>query len=175
MSERNRFEVIINAIKTGTPITNPRSRFEEIINAIVGAGGSDVSVTVTYESGTKIATVTVDDEATDIYTPIPTIVPIVTSIWTGSFKYNSDISEITFLDRQVYMFKFKTDANDGNKVAFMSGDVILTGAKFTISSDGQSSTWLQATYNTETGALVCNNGSAEIVEIMTLAAQTNIS
>ena len=176
MSERNRFEVIINAIKTGTPIATPRSRFEEVINAIVGAGGSSVSVTAVQESGTKIATITIDDEGTDIYSPIPTIVPLFTSAWTGSFKYGSDISgDLTIFDRRLYMFKFKTDANDGNKVAFISGDVIRTGTKFTIGSKGQSDTWLQVTYNPETGALVCNNGNAEVVEIMYLSAQTEIS
>lgn len=35
---RDRFEVILNAIKTQVPITDPRSRFEEVINALVGAG-----------------------------------------------------------------------------------------------------------------------------------------
>lgn len=42
---RDRFEVILNAIKTQVPITDPRSRFEEVINALVGAGGGVPAVT----------------------------------------------------------------------------------------------------------------------------------
>lgn len=79
---RDRFEVVINAIKTGEPIANPRSRFEEVINALVGAGGSDVSVTQVLTEGTKIATVTVDETGTDIYAPDPTdvtVTPVLTS------------------------------------------------------------------------------------------------
>lgn len=44
---RDRFEVILNAIKTQVPITDPRSRFEEVINALVGAGGGVPAVTAT--------------------------------------------------------------------------------------------------------------------------------
>lgn len=79
---RDRFEVIMNAIKTGVPIANPRSRVEEVINALVGAGGSDVSVTQVLTEGTKVATVTVDETGTDIYAPDPTdvsVTPVVTS------------------------------------------------------------------------------------------------
>lgn len=76
MSERNRFEVIINAIKTGTPIATPRSRFEEVINAIVGAGGSSVSVTPIQTDGLNIATVTVDGVDKEIYAPSVTVTPI---------------------------------------------------------------------------------------------------
>lgn len=42
---RDRFEVILNAIKTQVPITDPRSRFEEVINALVGTGGGVPAVT----------------------------------------------------------------------------------------------------------------------------------
>lgn len=42
---RDRFEVILNAIKTGVPITDPRSRFEEVINALVGTGSGLPAVT----------------------------------------------------------------------------------------------------------------------------------
>lgn len=178
MSERNRFEVIINAIKTGTPISNPRSRFEEIINAIVGAGGSEVEVTANYENGYTIGTISVDDVDTELKSPYIGVNTGTgeSAVWTGSYKYNSNITDITFVPHKVYVFRFETDLNDGLKECFVTADLILTGTKFTIGAPwGQASNiWLQNTYDAETHTLTCNNGSAEVTAIYMLASQAEV-
>ena len=48
---------------------NLHDAFAEIADEIVDAGGSTVSVTAELTEGTKIATVTVDGEDTDLYAP----------------------------------------------------------------------------------------------------------
>lgn len=188
MSERNRFEVIINAIKTGTPITSPRSRFEEIINAIVGAGGSSVSVTPIQTDGLNIATVTVDGVDSEIYAPDVVVTPVQL---TGT-----KIAEITIDDAgyDIYapaggsphfeVISKSTGLAYGNPVEvepnsftndsvlcfeilgamnynlFCIGRLVSAGA-FTIGCDSQGNNiWYQITFDSNTNTFtVTNNGT----------------
>lgn len=175
---RDRFEVLMNAIKTQTAIPDPRNRFEEVINALVGAGGSTVEAEANYENGYTIGTISVDDVDTVLKSPYIAVNTGTgeAAVWTGSYKYNSNITDITFVPHKVYIFRFKTDSNDGLKECFVSADLILTGSKFTIGAPwGQTSDiWLQNTYDAETHTLTCNNGSAEVTAIYMLASQVEV-
>ena len=69
------------AMVTGAAVKNPwfvgrnlNQTFADIAaNIEEGGGGSEVEVTQVVSSGTKIATITVDDTPTDLFAPIPDI------------------------------------------------------------------------------------------------------
>ena len=57
--------------------------------------GSQIEVTAIQESGTKIATITIDEEATDIYAPTSEIIYSTTERKIGKWIDNSDLYEKT--------------------------------------------------------------------------------
>lgn len=193
MSERNRFEVIINAIKTGTPIATPRSRFEEVINAIVGAGGSDVSVTpiqtdglniatVTIDgvdseiyapdvavtpvqlTGTKIAEITIDDAGYDIYAPASGGFQLITES-TDHLNYNSPVTVAAGAFNSDNTLVFNILNNTMSYSAYVHARAVLAGT-FTVGICGQSNVWYQITYANNTFTVTnCSTAAPDITEI----------
>lgn len=74
MTIKEAFEALGNACAKG--MKNPffvmkrlKDAFADVANKVVDAGGSTVTVTPIVESGIKIATITVDGDDSDLYTP----------------------------------------------------------------------------------------------------------
>lgn len=193
MSERNRFEVIINAIKTGTPISNPRSRFEEIINAIVGAGGADVSVTPIQTDGLKIATITVDDVDSDIYAPDVAVTPVqltgtkiaeitiddagydiyapaaggfhLITESTDHLNYNSPVTVAAGAFNSDNTLVFNILNNTMSYSVYIHAHAVLAG-KFTVGICGQANVWYQITFENNVFTVTnCSSGAPDITEI----------
>ena len=92
------------AMVTGAALKNPwfigrnlSQAFADIAaNIEEGGGGSTVEVTQVLESGTKIATITVDDTPTDLYAPAATTHTYSTTPQVvGKWIDNSDLYEVT--------------------------------------------------------------------------------
>lgn len=193
MSERNRFEVIINAIKTGTPISNPRSRFEEIINAIVGAGGSDVSVTPIQTDGLNIATVTIDGVDSEIYAPEITVTPVqltgtkiaeieidnvghdiyapasggfqVITETTDRLNYNSPVTVAAGAINSDNTVVFNILNNTMSYSVYIHARAVLAG-KFTVGICGQANVWYQITFENNVFTVTnCSSAAPDITEI----------
>lgn len=165
MSERNRFEVIINAIKTGTPIATPRSRFEEVINAIVGAGGgSNVSVTPIQLTGTKIAEIEVDDAGYDIYAPESGGFHVITEA-TDHLNYNSPVTVAASAFNSDNTLVFNILNNLMSYSIYIHARAVLAG-KFAIGVYEQSSVWYQITFANNTFTVTnCSVSAPDITEI----------
>ena len=192
MSERNRFEVIINAIKTGTPIATPRSRFEEVINAIVGAG-SNVSVTPIQTDGLNIATVTVDGVDNEIYAPSVTVTPVqltgtkiaeieiddagydiyapasggfqVITEPTDHLNYNSPVTIAAGAINSDNTVVFNIINNLLSYSVYIHARAVLAGA-FEIGIGGQSNVWYQITFANNTFTVTnCSVSAPDITEI----------
>ena len=83
MTIKEAFEALSSACAKG--MKNPffvmkrlKESFADVADKVVDAGGSVVSVTAELTEGTKIATVTVDGEDTDLYAPTVSVVQTVT-------------------------------------------------------------------------------------------------
>lgn len=192
MSERNRFEVIINAIKTGTPIATPRSRFEEVINAIVGAG-SNVTVTPIQTDGLNIATVTVNGVDSEIYAPEVTVTPVqltgtkiaeieiddagydiyapasggfqVITEPTDHLNYNSPVTVAAGAFNSDNTLVFNILNNIMSYSIYVHARAILAG-KFAIGVYEQSGVWYQITYKNNTFTVTnCSVSAPDITEI----------
>ena len=86
---------------TSAGIINTLKRFcDELKDATGGSGGSDVSVTQVLESGTKIATITVDDTPTDLYAPTP-ITPEAPFTITASVSASVSATSVTISDLSI--------------------------------------------------------------------------
>lgn len=193
MSERNRFEVIINAIKTGTPIASPRSRFEEVINTIVGAGGSDVSVTPIQTDGLKIATITVDDVDSDIYAPDVVVTPVqltgtkiaeitiddagfdiyapavggfhLITEATDKLNYNSPVTVAAGAINSDNTVVFNILNNSMSYSVYVHAHTVLAGT-FEIGIGGQTNVWYQMTFLNNTFTVTnCSVSAPDITEI----------
>lgn len=165
MSERNRFEVIINAIKTGTPIATPRSRFEEVINAIVGAGGgSNVSVTPIQTTGTKIAEITIDDAGYDIYAPASGGFQVITEA-SDHLNYNSPVTVAAGAFNSDNTVVFNILNNLLSYSVYIHARAVLAGA-FEIGIGGQSNVWYQIRFENNTFTVTnCSVSAPDITEI----------
>lgn len=146
---RDRFEVILNAIKTGVPITDPRSRFEEVINALVGAGGggSEVEVTAYINDGIEIAKITVDDVETSIKQQRVGLVQINET--TDKLNYNSPVTVPLTQVKPDSILTFEVTASTGRNARFMSmpfREFVRAAAASSgveMGSAGQSDIWYQ--------------------------------
>ena len=146
---RDRFEVILNAIKTGVAITDPRSRFEEVINALVGAGGggSEVEVTTYIEDGIGIADITVDDDVYHIKQQ--RVGPVQINEATDKLNYNSPVTIPLTLVKPDSILSFEITASAGRNGRFMSmpfREFVYAAAASSgveIGSAGQSLLWYQ--------------------------------
>ena len=87
---------------TSAGIINTLKRFcDELKDATGGGGsGSEVSVTQVLESGTKIATITVDDTPTDLYAPTP-ITPEAPFTITASVSASVSATSVTVSDLSI--------------------------------------------------------------------------
>lgn len=75
-------------ILRGNASTVPMSRIEDLLKQLIegGGGGSTVTITTDYQTGTKIATLTIDGTAYNVYIPtdqIGSIVSISTDYQAG--------------------------------------------------------------------------------------------
>jgi len=146
---RDRFEVILNAIKTGVPITDPRSRFEEVINALVGSGGggSEVEVTAYIEDGIGIAKIKVGDTETIIKQQ--RVGPIQINEATDKLNYNSPVTIPLTLVKPDSILTFEITASTGRNARFMSmpyREFVRAAAASSgveIGASGQSPEWYQ--------------------------------
>lgn len=146
---RDRFEVILNAIKTGVAITDPRSRFEEVINALVGAGGggSEVEVTTYIEDGIGIADITVDDDVYHIKQQ--RVGPVQINEATDKLNYNSPVTVPLTLVKPDSILTFEITASAGRNGRFMSMPfrefvyAATASSGVEIGSAGQSDLWYQ--------------------------------
>lgn len=165
MSERNRFEVIINAIKTGTPIATPRSRFEEVINAIVGSGGgSNVSVTPIQLTGTKIAEIEIDGAGYDIYAPASGGFQVITES-TDHLNYNSPVTVAAGAFNSDNTLVFNILNNTMSYSVYVHARAVLAGT-FAVGICGQSNVWYQITYTNGTFTVTnCSTAAPDITEI----------
>lgn len=190
---RDRFEVVINAIKTGEPIANPRSRFEEVINALVGAGGSDVTVTPIQTDGLNIATVTVDGVDSEIYAPSVTVTPVqltgtkiaeieiddagydiyapssggfqVITESTDHLNYNSPVTVAAGAFNSDNTLVFNILNNTMSYSMYIHARAVLAGP-FNIGVSGQSNLWYQITYADNTFTVTnCSTAAPDITEI----------
>ena len=77
------------------------SMCDELKDATGGGGsGSEVSVTQIQSTGTKIATITVDDTPTDLYAPTP-IAPEAPFTITASVSAAKDATSVTVTDLSI--------------------------------------------------------------------------
>ena len=137
---RDRFEIIINAIKTGVPLSNPRNRFEEVINAIVG---SSSSITPLLTRGYPIANLN-DDEV--LYSPDITVQTSYNTLWTGEVATNGTFELTLPFSYEFLMFGIINDANRGRRMGVVTSVEVESG-KFTV---GFADAWATFTYDTDT-------------------------
>ena len=91
------------AMVTGAALKNPwfigrnlSQTFADIADNIVDGGGSEVEVTQVLESGTKIASISVDGESTDLFAPAGASQNYsTTERVVGKWIDNSDLYEVT--------------------------------------------------------------------------------
>lgn len=111
MTIKEAFEKLVDT--TAAAMKNPffvmrklHSAFVDIADKIEGGGGgSTVEVTQVVSTGTKIATITVDDSPTDLYAPAPYI-PI-------SYSTNEQDTGLTWIDgKKIYQKTFVKDSTD---------------------------------------------------------------
>lgn len=100
MTIKEAFEALGNACAKG--MKNPffvmkrlKEAFADVADKVVDAGGSIVSVTPITDSGTKIATVTVDGEDTDLYAPENNTAYSTTEKKIGKWADGSDLYQLT--------------------------------------------------------------------------------
>lgn len=170
---RDRFEVIMNAIKTGVAITDPRNRFEEVINALVGAGGggSEVEVTAYINDGISIAKIKVDDVETTINQQ--RVGPVQLNEGTDKLNYNSPVTIPLDLVKPDSILCFEISASAGRNGRFMMmpyrelvrAEAANSGIE--IGAAGQSALWYQITASTgESGlTLTVSNCSSAAPDI----------
>jgi len=146
---RDRFEVILNAIKTGVPITDPRSRFEEVINALVGAGGggSEVEVTAYINDGIEIAKITVDDVETSIKQQRVGLVQLNEA--SDKLNYNSPVTVPLTQVKPDSILTFEVSSSTGRNARFMTmpfrefSRAAAASSGVEMGSAGQASIWYQ--------------------------------
>lgn len=151
---RDRFEVIMNAIKTGVAITDPRSRFEEVINALVGAGGggSEVEVTTYIEDGIGIADISVDD--TTYHIKQQRVGPVQINEAADKLNYNSPVTIPLTQVKPDSILCFEVSASAGRNGRFMMmpyrelvrAEAANSGVE--IGAAGQAALWYQITAST---------------------------
>ena len=85
---------------------NPESIAQSLVSMCdelkdaTGGSGSEVSVTQIQSTGTKIATITVDDTPTDLYAPTP-IAPVDPFTITASVSAAKDATSVTVTDLSI--------------------------------------------------------------------------
>lgn len=102
---------------------NLHDAFADIAGKIEG-GGSSVEVTQTVSSGTKIATIKVDDDSTDLYAPMHEY--STTEHVVGKWIDGSDLYERTFT------FSFTCTSNDQTTII----ETLASGIDVKIISEG---------------------------------------
>ena len=145
---RDRFEVLLNAIKTGVPIADPRNRFEEVINALVGAGGgSDVEVTTYINDGIGIAKIKVGD--TESIIKQQRVGPIQLNDGSDTLNYNKPVTIPLDLVKPDSILTFEVTASVGRNARFMTmpfrefSRAAAASSGVEIGAAGQSTEWYQ--------------------------------
>lgn len=94
------------AILRGNETVVPMSRIEDLLKQLIaggGGGGSTVTITTDYQTGTKIATLTIDDTDYNVYIPTDQIGSIVSI--TTDYQEGTKIATLTIdnTDYNIYI------------------------------------------------------------------------
>lgn len=138
------------AILRGDETVVPMSRIEDLLKQLIaggGGGGSTVTITTDYQTGTKIATLTIDGTDYNVYIPTDQIGSIVSI--TTDYQSGTKIATLTIdnTDYNIYIPQDQVGAKtysgitDPSAALGADGDLYFKVATNTVNSTLATETW----------------------------------